>query len=48
MGLQEDNDEDGGEENEEEDGAEEQDNDVEEEELQGVFASHRVKKKKKM
>ncbi|XP_070778119.1 claspin [Enoplosus armatus] len=39
---QEDNDEDGGEENEAED------NNVEEEELQGVFAPHRVKKKKKM
>ncbi|XP_029299726.1 claspin isoform X2 [Cottoperca gobio] len=29
-------------------GAEEEDDDVEEEEMQGVFASHRVKKKKKM
>ncbi|XP_056254510.1 claspin isoform X1 [Seriola aureovittata] len=51
----EDNDEDGVEENEEhQDGGEESEageeelNDVEEEEMQGVFAPHRVKKKKKM
>ncbi|GLD59305.1 claspin [Lates japonicus] len=51
-----DDDEDGGEENNDhEDGAEEEadsgeegDNDVEEEEMQGVFATRRVKKKKKM
>ncbi|XP_032390630.1 claspin isoform X2 [Etheostoma spectabile] len=51
---QEDSDEDGGEKNEEEedgDGEEDEadeDNDVEEEEMDGVFASHRGKKKKKM
>ncbi|XP_059205125.1 claspin isoform X2 [Centropristis striata] len=53
---QEDNDdkEDGKEDDEEEDGEEEEadagedDDDVEEEEMQGVFAPHRVKKKKKM
>ncbi|TMS17992.1 Claspin [Larimichthys crocea] len=41
---QEDNDENG----EDEDGGEEEDHDVEEEEMQGMFAPHRVKKKKKM
>ncbi|XP_042363150.1 claspin isoform X2 [Plectropomus leopardus] len=53
---QEDNDEDGEEENEEDEdeeedeaeAGEEEDNEVEEEEMQGVFAPHRVKKKKKM
>ncbi|XP_035536851.1 claspin [Morone saxatilis] len=50
---QEDNDEDGGEKKEEDDGeedeadGEDEDNEVEEEEIQGVFAPHRVKKKKK-
>ncbi|XP_070841107.1 claspin [Chaetodon trifascialis] len=43
---QEDDDEDG--EEDEANGGEEEDNDVEEEEMQGVFAPHRPKKKKKM
>lgn len=53
LALQED-DEDGVEENEEHEDGEEADageegyNDVEEEELHGVFAPHRLKKKKKM
>ncbi|KAK2830614.1 hypothetical protein Q5P01_018545 [Channa striata] len=44
---QEDSDEDGEEEREEAD-SEEEDKDIEEEEMQGVFAPHQVKKKKKM
>ncbi|XP_067352224.1 claspin isoform X1 [Channa argus] len=44
---QEDSDEDGEEEREEAD-SEQEDNDIEEEEMQGVFAPHQVKKKKKM
>ncbi|XP_056267780.1 claspin [Pseudoliparis swirei] len=44
----EDNDEEGEKDDNDEEAGEDEDNDVEEEEMQGVFASQRVKKKKKM